>query len=233
MTISASKERTPYNPSRAVTVNAFFIFATMVIAMAAAAAEVIFFSKSWQVAVRNPNAGASAWFADLQSFTTFSWGLVTVMLICLVGSILTLIWVLAGRMQSAGQNSVTPARVRTLGIIMLIPPIIVGLPVVFSQLMAAARMLEFVKDFDIQLPGPSMLYISFVSFLTNPINDIILLVALSPLVILFILKEFLLKDKVLTYLLNAFAAICWLVVIIFGYISVLLPFTAIINKLSE
>jgi hypothetical protein len=52
---------------------------------------------------------------------------------------------------------------------------------------------------------------------------------LAPMAVIFVMKEFLLKDKVTAYLINAFVALCMLLWLVFAFITALQPFIITIH----
>jgi hypothetical protein len=96
MTINASTERQPYNLSRPVVLNTCFLLGTTLLATAAFAAE-FYYTALMQLYLtllppaHTPAADWAALLAKLKFFSNFSWQLIAVMLIGIIGSTITLI----------------------------------------------------------------------------------------------------------------------------------------------
>ncbi|MHB0937684.1 MAG: hypothetical protein ACYC6A_14950 [Armatimonadota bacterium] len=232
MTISASTDRPPFNVSRSVNLNMFLIFATLAAAVVAMAVQLLFDYGTRQ-AISNPIIGASGWLAKLRFFSDLSWLLIVVMLIGLSGSAYTLIKLFVYRLSNARQTTISTVRVQMPSISLLIASFIVGILSLLSLLQLIPSFIDLFKDFDIRLPGLTIFYLSFINFITNPVNDNAVFVTLALFAVLFLVKEFLLKDKVTTYLINAFVALFILVWFVFLHIAALLPFTAILKRIME
>jgi len=222
MTTNASAERLPQSISRYVTVNAGFILGTFLLVVIAAATGMAV------LLARMPGEG---WTNGLGRFADFSWVLIGVMLIGLAGSAGALIRLFVYRLASGGITA-APAHVRVLNGILLAVSVAAVLCSAFFLLFIMPRFVDLFKDFDIQLPGLTIFYLVFTNFITNPINLAISCVALAPLVVLFVMKEFLFKDKIAVYLLNGAVAFCTLAWLVFAYIAGLLPLISIISEVQ-
>lgn len=211
MTISTPTERPPYNPSRIVAVHAWFTLGTLILVVAAVVVEV-----SIEAFMRSPEVLGQRSLGTILLITLIP------MLTGITGAIVTLVWLFVKRLVSGRAEA--QGRVRTLSIVLLVASFILGLLSLLFLVFAIPRLMEILKDFEIQLPGVTMCYIVLSNLITNPINAIIVLFSLTVVAMLLILKEFLFKDKVAAYLLNAFVTLCLLVWLVFAYMAALLPF---------
>ena len=117
-------------------------------------------------------------------------------------------------------------------IIMLIAAITAPMLTVLF-LIDSIKMISLFKNFDMMLPEPTQYTIHWANFHTNPINDIIISPVILIIFVLFMLKDFLLRNKALAHLLNAAVTYCWLIFFTFQYIALALPAIAIVDKMSS
>jgi len=234
MTINASTDRPSFNVSRSVSANACFLLGTAILATTVIATE-FYYTALMQYLISLPRsahmtvAEETALWAKSQFYSNCSWVLIGVMLFGIIGSIATLILVFINRRRDA----VVPIRVKRLGIVLLVVSFVLGVLSLLFLAMIMPLFYELFSTFELNMPDITRLYISFSEIITNPIGIAFSSFVLAPMAVIFILKEFRIKDTVNAYLINAFVALCMLIWLVIAFIAAMQPFIEHIMVMSQ